>query len=281
MWKKMTCKKVIKSAAVQTLLWYAVLFICSCNRITGWAVPFLISDEQEVELGNKFRAEIDKDTVTYPHFHGNQRISRFVDSIGQRIASLQKDRDTLTFTFTVLEDTSINAFAIPGGHVYVNTGLLENADNMAEVAGVIAHEIGHITQYHGRDMFLRQEAFNGASSILFGDSASLASALATMVGNMTFLKYSRDNEFEADSCTVAYTTLTNVNPIGMRNFLQKLKNRYGDDLPVFEPFSTHPSLEDRIDRVKEVISEVPGASMDSDTLLFEDEYAVIRSLLQG
>lgn len=262
---------------------YALLFVvvsfCTCSRITGWVAPFLISDDQEVKLGRKFKAEIDKDSVTYPHFHGDARVSRFVDSLGQRIADLQDARDTLTFTFTVLEDTSINAFAIPGGHVYVNTGLLENADNLAEVAGVIAHEVGHITQYHGRDLFLEQTAFNYASSILFGDSASIASALATLVGNMTFLKYSRDNEFEADSCAVAYTTLADVNPVGMRNFLQKLKNRYGEQPEVFEPFSTHPPLSDRIKRVQEVIDDIPGASMDSDTLLFEDEYEEIRSLL--
>ncbi len=275
----MTRKKNMKTFSAMTLLWCVMFCICSCNRITGWVAPFLISDEQEVELGNSFKAEIDKDTVTYPHFHGNQRISRFVDSLGQRIAELQKDRETLDFTFTVIEDTSINAFAIPGGHVYVNTGLLKNADNLAEVAGVIAHEIGHITQYHGRDMFVGKTAFGLASSVLFGDSASIASGLAALVGNMTFLKYTRDHEFEADSCAVAYTTLAKVNPIGMRNFLQKLKNLYGDDLPIFEPFSTHPPLKDRIDRVKEVIGKVSGASMDSDTLLFEDEYEEIRSLL--
>ncbi|MBN1759671.1 MAG: M48 family metalloprotease [Chitinispirillaceae bacterium] len=253
--------------------------LITCNRIAGWVAPFVISDEQEVELGNSFKAEIDKDSISYPHFHGDARVSKFVDSLGQKIADRQSDRESLEFTFTVLEDTSINAFAIPGGHVYVNTGLLKNADNLAEVAGVIAHEVGHITQYHGRDLFLEQAAFGYASSILFGDSASIASALAALVGNMTFLKYSRDNEFEADSCAVAYSTLAGVNPIGMRNFLQKLKDRYGNEPKIFEPFSTHPPLSDRIDRVEKVIEKVPGASMESDTLLYTDEFEAIRSLL--
>jgi predicted Zn-dependent protease len=252
---------------------------CTCSRITGWVAPFLISDEQEVALGKKFQKEIDNDSVSYPHFHGDGRVSRFVDSLGQRIADLQTDRKSLVFDFTVIEDTSINAFAIPGGHVYVNTGLLKNADNIAEVAGVIAHEIGHITQYHGRDLFVEQSAFESMNSILFGDSASIAGALATMVANMTFLKYSRNNEFEADSCAVVYATKAGVNPIGMENFLQKLKNRYGNEPKIFEPFSTHPPLSDRISRVKEVIGKTSGASMGSDELLFGSEYAAIRSLL--
>ena len=92
-----------------------LVLLCTCSRITGWVAPFLISDEQEIELGNSFKTEIDKDTVSYPHFHGDERVERFVDSIGREIADLQSDRETLEFTFTVLEDTSINAFAIPGG----------------------------------------------------------------------------------------------------------------------------------------------------------------------
>ena len=260
--------------------WLPILALfCTCSHITNWVAPFLISDEQEVALGKKFKKEIDGDSVSYPHFHGDPRISRFVDSLGQRIAGLQTDRETLVFDFTVIEDTSINAFAIPGGHVYVNTGLLKNADNLAEVAGVIAHEIGHITMYHGRDLFVERTAFESVNSILFGDSASIAGALATMVANMTFLKYSRKNEFEADSCAVVYATKAGVNPIGMKNFLQKLKERYGDEPKIFEPFSTHPPLSDRISGVNRVIGKTSGASMDSGALLFGSEYAAIRSLL--
>ena len=278
MGKVLMTKRTAGRAFLQALPAVTV-FICTCSRITGWVAPFLISDDQEVALGKKFKAEIDRDSVSYPHFHGDARISNFVDSLGQRLAGLQKDRETLVFDFTVIEDSSINAFAIPGGHVYVNTGLLKNADNVAEVAGVIAHEVGHITQYHGRDLFLEKSAFEYAGSILFGDSASVAAALANMVGSMTFLKYSRTNEFEADSCAVAYATLAGVNPAGMKKFLQKLRDRYGEEPAIFEPFSTHPPLSDRIDAVEKVIEKTAGASMKSDTLLFGEEYGAIRSLL--
>lgn len=251
----------------------------SCEQVTKWVAPFLISDEQEVELGNRFKKEIITDTTNYPSFTGDTRVSRFVDSLGQRLADLQKDRDTLEFTFTIIEDTSINAFAIPGGHVFIYTGLLKAVDNLAEITGVIAHEIGHITMYHGRDLLMQQSAFSFVETILFGDSASIGGAVTSLLGNMMFLQFSQKNEFQADSCSVAYTTKAGVNPIGMKTFLEELRSRYGEEPEIFEPFSTHPPLSDRIKNVEKIIDKTSGASMGSGEKLYSDEYTVIKALL--
>jgi beta-barrel assembly-enhancing protease len=254
--------------------------LLSCDQVTKWVAPFILSDEQEVELGNQFKKEIIADTKTYPPFTGDERVSRFVDSLGRRLADLQKDRDTLEFTFTIIEDTSINAFAIPGGHVFVYTGLLKAVDNLAEITGVIAHEIGHITMYHGRDLLMQQSAFSFVETILFGDSASIGGAVTSLLGNMMFLQFSQKNEFQADSCSVAYSTKAGVNPVGMKTFLEELRSRYGEESEIFEPFSTHPPLSDRIDKVEKVIDKTSGASMGSGEKLYSDEYAVIRALLE-
>lgn len=273
---------MVKKSVYHFLTLICVLLLptlLSCSQVTKWVAPFFISDEQEVKLGNKFKSEIISDTENYPPFNGDDRVAEFVDSLGQRLADLQKDRETLIFTFTIIEDTSINAFAIPGGHVFVNTGLLKAADNMAEVAGVIAHEIGHITMYHGRDLLMQQSAFSFVETILFGDSASIGGAVASILGNMMFLQFSQKNEFQADSCSVAYSTKAGVNPIGMRTFLEELRSRYGEEPKVFEPFSTHPPLSDRIKKVDENIGDISGASMGSSEKLFADEYAEIRDLL--
>ena len=253
---------------------FSLLLTC-----TESVAPFLISDSEEVQLGKKFKAEIVSDTATYPPFHGDARISNYVDSLGHIISNAQKDRDTLTFTFTIIAKDEINAFAIPGGHVFVYTGLLKSAASGAEVAGVLAHEIGHITKYHGRNQLLKQSAVGYVNSILFGDSSSIAGAVAGLLENMVFLSFSRDNEYQADSCAVAYATMAGINPAGMELFLKKLKDKYGDDPPIFEPFSTHPPTSERIDRVDKLINSLSGAKMGSDEKMFTNEYAVIKGLL--
>ncbi|NMB96000.1 MAG: M48 family metalloprotease, partial [Clostridiaceae bacterium] len=111
--------------------------------------PLLISEDDEIKLGNSFKAQILSDTREYPQYNGNQAVIRFVDSVGQYLASVQDERPNLPFTFTILDKDEINAFAIPGGHIFVYTGLLRNIESTSELAGVLAHEIAHITLYHG------------------------------------------------------------------------------------------------------------------------------------
>jgi len=257
-----------------------IILFTSFFTCTETISRFLISDEDEVKLGNKFRKEITSDTETYPPFKGDSRVKNYIDSIGALLANVQKDRDTLTFTFTIIDKPNeVNAFAIPGGHVFIYTGLLKSAESGAEVANVLAHEIGHITKYHGRNLLLQQTAVGYVNAMLFGDSSSVAGAVAGLLENMVFLGFSRDNEFQADSCAVAYTTKAGINPAGMRLFLDKLRTEYGEQPKIFEPFSTHPPLSDRIDKVELVIDTLGGASMSSDAKMFKEEYATIKSLL--
>lgn len=247
---------------------------------TETIAPFLISDQEEVKMGKQFKREITADTVTYPPFNGDRRVRDYIDSLGKRLADIQKDRDTLTFTFTIIDKPDeINAFAIPGGHVFIYTGLLKSAASGAEVAGVLAHEIGHITKYHGRNLLLERTATEYVNTILFGDSSSIAGAVAGLLENMAFLGFSRDNEFQADSCAVAYTTKAGINPVGMSIFLDKLKAEYGEEPKIFEPFSTHPPLSDRLKKVKNVIDTLNGASMSSGSKMYTDEYSVVKGLL--
>lgn len=252
-----------------------IVFSISC---TDKVAPFLISDNDEVQLGNTLRKEINNDTDTYPPFTGDAKISTFIDSLGQLLADIQQDRDTLTFTFTIIEKDEINAFAIPGGHVYIYTGLLSNARSGAEIAGVLAHEIGHIAKYHGRNQLLNKEMVGYVNSILFGDSSSIAGALTGLLENMAFLSFSRNNEFQADSCAVRYTALAGINPEGMSIFLKKLREKYGEEPAVFEPFSSHPPLKDRIERVEALIDKVSSPPAH-DSAMYVEEYLAIRDLL--
>jgi len=257
----------------------AVPLIFSCQTLTD----FFISDEQEVEMGDKFKKEILADTKNYPQYKNTSSardsVIKYVEAMGQKIVRAQKDRPTLSFTFTLIDnDTMINAFAIPGGHVFVYTGLLKAAKSGAEVAGVLAHEIGHITMRHGAKQLMKAEAVNVVNQVLFGDdSASIAKAVAQICESLLFLKFSRENEYEADSCAVAYTVAADYSPYGTKYFFETLMKKYGGGMGPFEVVSTHPDTQKRIDEVVRIAKNTPGAPPDDgNTKMYKDEFAVIK-----
>jgi len=252
----------------------SVLLLCDTIR------PFLISEEQEIIIGNKLKNQISADTENYPPFKGDYRVSKFIDSIGTILSQNQKERPNLRFTFTILEnDSSVNAFAIPGGHVFVYTGLLKEVGNTAELAGVLAHEIGHVTRYHSADRLVAGEVTGLVNQILFGDESTIAKAAASLLENLAFLKYSRNNEFEADSCAVVYTSRSGINPLGVRDFFLKLKRKYGDSQKIFEPLSTHPLLSERIENVEKIINST-GCVMSDSATFYSEKYLYIKNLLK-
>jgi len=242
--------------------------------------PFLISEEQEIIIGKNLKNQISADTENYPPFKGDYRVTKFVDSIGTLLSQNQKERPNLQFTFTILDDdSSINAFAIPGGHVFVYTGLLKEVENTAELAGILAHEIGHITNYHSADRLVAGEVTGLVNQILFGDESTIAKAAASLLENLAFLKFSRKNEFEADSFAVVYTCRAGINPLGIRDFFVKLKRKFGDSQKVFEPLSTHPLISERIESVEKTINRTGCIVSDSGSF-YSDEYLRIKSYLK-
>jgi predicted Zn-dependent protease len=251
----------------------------TCQKITD----FFISDKQEVELGDKFKAQILSDSVTYPQYKNTSTkrdsVIKFVTDMGQKIVAAQKDRENINFTFTLIDkDTMINAFAVPGGHVFVYTGLLKAAGSAAEVAGVLAHEIGHVTMRHGANQLMKSTAVSTVSQILFGgDSTSIANAVLSICENLLFLKFSRDDEYQADSCSVKYTVASQYNPFGMKHFFQTLSAKYGGGMGSFEVLSTHPDTDKRIQGVERVIGKTTGAPADDSTWTYTTEFAAIKS----
>lgn len=243
--------------------------LLSCNAMTQAATNFFISDEQEIQMGNEFKKQINADTVTYKPYRGTTAnrtaVINYVNQMGQRIVAAQTNRN-IAFTFQVIEDTNINAFAVPGGHVYVNTGLIKAAASGAEVAGVMAHEIGHITMRHGANQMMKSSAIGIVQQILFGtDTASVSAAVTQMLAGMLFLKFSRDDEDQADSCAVAYGKAAGYNPYGYKNFFSTLMAKYGGGMGPFEVLSTHPNTEDRIVHTQVLITKIAPTLQQSDT----------------
>ena len=153
----------------------------TCGAVTTFMRPLLISDSDEAALGLKFNEQILADTKNYPVYTKNAEVVRYIDTLGQALVRAQSDRRDLTFTFRVIDnDAVINAFCIPGGHVYLYTGLLKAAQNGAEVAGVLAHEIGHVVMRHGVNRLVQQYGIEFVNQIVFGSNQTAAGMIAVM-----------------------------------------------------------------------------------------------------
>ncbi len=196
-----------------------------------------ISNTQEMELGEAINQELISSGRA--RIYRNQSINSYVDQIGQRLAKTS-ERPNIRYTFQVVDDASINAFATMGGYVYVNKGLIAAADNEAELASVIGHEIGHIAGRHGVEQMRDRALSQGLLS-----AAGLNRSNAVQIG--VELAISRPNgrsdELEADRFGLENMTRANYAPAGILGFMQKLLSKSGS-APSF--LSTHPATSDRI-----------------------------------
>ena len=219
-----------------------------------------ISQEQEVELGSQINQElINSGQVKLSQ---NQAINNYVDRIGQELAK-QSDRPDLPYTFQVVEDDSINAFATMGGYVYVNTGLIKKADNEAELASVIGHEIGHIEGRHSLEQMKERAISQGLLS-----AAGLDRSQAVQIGVELAVNRSnsRSDELEADQFGLENLTEAGYAPSGMIGFMNKLLEQ-GSSVPTF--LSTHPATSERIERLQ---AEIPDAEANVGKGLDEQAY---------
>ncbi|WP_138498650.1 M48 family metallopeptidase [Nostoc sp. PA-18-2419] len=207
-----------------------------------------ISSRQEVDLGKQINQELVNSQV---RLYRNPEVNRYVEKVGRRLAA-NSDRPDLPYTFQVVEDKSINAFATLGGYVYVHTGLLKTADNEAELASVLAHEIGHIGGKHVVKQ-MQQKALE--SGLLTAAGLDRSTAVQIGVQLARDLPRSRQNEFEADERGLRTLTRTGYAQSAMVSFMQKLLKQ-GGSVPTF--LSTHPGTSDRIAALKREIEEQPS-----------------------
>ena len=217
-----------------------------------------LSDKQEVELGSQVNDQILQQVELY----NDRDINNYVKQIGDRLVPYS-DRPKLPYTFQVVNDDSINAFATMGGFVYVHTGLLKAADNEAEVAGVVAHEIAHITHKHSLKQ-MRQRIIAGGLADAAGVDNNVLVAVGVEVG--LNLPKSRSDEYEADRSGLETIVRSDYAASGMIGFFQKLLNAGGGSVPSI--LRTHPHTEDRIANLEQMLQQAQinpnvGTGLDS------------------
>jgi beta-barrel assembly-enhancing protease len=222
----------------------ATLLTIGCGSGGGAGDFNLISIQEEWQLGQ----QLSQDVARQVRLSNDSTLNQYVSSMGQRIvAQTPAPFNQLPWQFHVVEDPAINAFAIPGGHIYVNTGLIANSDNAAELAGVIAHEISHVTARHSTEQITRQYGLSVLAGMVLGqDPGQLAQIAAQIVAGGALARFSRAAEEEADELGIRAMSQAGYNPIGMATMFEELlEHRQGQPGRVEQFFSTHPLTEDR------------------------------------
>jgi predicted Zn-dependent protease len=233
-----------------------LLSACAANPVTGDQDFVLMSEEQEISLGRKYSAEITKEMPPYD----DPELEQLVQQVGEKVAA-NSHRPDLIYRFTVLDSTSVNAFALPGGYIYITRGLLAYLDSEAELAAVLGHEIGHVTARHS----VRQHSTTTVTGIL---GAVLAAStgiqgvdtLTDLAGTAIVRGYGREHELEADRLGAEYLAKTGYDPQAMLQVVGVLKDQETFDKQIAkledrEPrayhglFATHPDNDKRLQEV--------------------------------
>lgn len=236
----------------------AVLLLAACatNPVTGGSDFVLMSEEQEISLGRKYSAEIVKQMPVYE----DPQLADLVQRVGEQLAS-HSHRPELYYRFTVLDSTTVNAFALPGGYIYITRGMLAYLNSEAELAAVLGHEIGHVTARHS----VRQQSTATITDLL-GAVISVSTGiqgidtLTDIAGTAVVRGYGREHELEADRLGAEYLAKSGYDPEAMLEVVGVLKNQETFEASIAkqegrEPnvyhglFSTHPNNDARFQEV--------------------------------
>ena len=228
-------------------------------------------------MGKEAAGEIEKQVEVVD----NQELNAYINSIGSKLAA-QPQADKYPYTFKVVNDPSINAFALPGGPAFVHTGLIAAVDNEAQLAGVLAHEITHVALRHGTNQATRANliqlpamlAAQGAGSdSMLGQLGQLGIGLGA---NSVLLKFSRTAETQADLVGAQIAAQAGYNPIEMARFFQKLEAEGGARGPQF--LSDHPNPGNRMKAIEDEIRYMPQRNYTADTGQLARMKAIVAKL---
>jgi len=236
---------------------------CATNPVTGRTDVVTMSEAQEVEIGRRMHPQILQEYGRY----ADESLQAYVDEVGQRIAKASH-RPDLQFTFTVLDGEEVNAFALPGGYVYITRGIMAYLNSEAELVAVLGHEVGHVTARHAvRQQTGATAAGVGATLVAILTGSGDLGNLANLAGTALVRGYGRDMELEADRIGAEYLARLDYAPSAMIDVVRLLKNQEALEIEIARQegrppnvyhglFSTHP---DNDTRLKEVVASAASA----------------------
>lgn len=261
-------------AVVLAVILFGIIIGCATTGPGGKQSVILVPTSTEVALG----AEMNQQVRAENEILQDSLWQNYVNEVGQKIVTVC-DRKDIEYHFAVIKSDAVNAFATPGGYIFIYTGLLKLMDNEAEMASVLAHEISHVVARHS---VKRLQAAMGASilyDLVLGDNNSQAMDVAVNLGlGMVFSGYSRSNENEADKFGVIYLTEAGYNPEAAETMFQKLAQASSGDPNFFEQlFASHPETQERIDNIEKQLAAMKPLS--SKLVYDRDRYQRMKSRL--
>ena len=242
----------------------ATLSSCATNPATGQRQLSFVSEEREIAMGQENDAEIRKEMGSYD----DPALQQYVTTVGMKLA-MNSERPNLPWHFTVVDTPAINAFALPGGYIYITRGILAYLDDESQMAGVLGHEIGHVTARHSVNQqsksTLAQIGIIGGA--IFAPGGAAAAEAASSGLGLLFLKYGRDDEAQADQLGVRYATRAGWDPAGVPRMLVTLGRieEASDSKGVPNWLQTHPPADDRVQRVQAAVREAEGTAQKFTT----------------
>lgn len=250
--------RFLKPAVVRSLLPLIAassLTACATNPATGKKEISLMSEAQEIQLGQQMDAEVRRQMGVY----NDPALQKYVESVGLKLARAS-ERPNLPWHFTIVDAPAVNAFALPGGYIYITRGILPFLNDESQLAGVLGHEIGHVTARHSAQQYTKATSAGIGLTLLsiFVPEAQPLQGVAEQALGVLFLKYGRDDELQADQLGVQYAAASGWNPAGVAGMLTtlgRLDEASGSRKGVPNWLSTHPAPADRVEKIQPAIQE--------------------------
>jgi predicted Zn-dependent protease len=220
---------------------------CSVNPVTGEEQLILVSPQQEKQMGEQYAKEVEKELGQSVK---DQQLQNYIDSVGQKVARISHSPE-VGFSYKAIDHNSVNAFALPGGYIYITTGLLKELNTESQLAGVLAHETAHVTARHIAQQLTRDYLIGIGFSVAGSSVSSGAMGIADVVRQLEGMSFTREQEKQADEVGLDYLVKAGYNPYGMIETMETLQRQ--SNSRTIEFFSTHPNPENRIGYIQERI----------------------------
>ena len=232
---------------------------CACSDTLG---SLFVTEQDEANVGAQFDAELRTKTSEYPVFQpktaAQQEFQTYAQGVFRKVLdnvpSRQRPSYFSSFKLTIIDQPVVNAFAVPGGYIYLYTGIVDSMQNESELAGVLAHEIAHVTCHHYRDAMMQTAGVSLLLDALTGsDPGALKTAVKGIFGQLASLKVSRDNETESDANATRYIGAAGWDPYGISSFFSRMPNSG------IAWLSTHPEPTTRVQDVQKLVKAEGGS----------------------
>jgi predicted Zn-dependent protease len=235
--------------------------VLGLGLVTGCGV----STQQEVQMGQQDAQQVDQQLPMV----NDPTVENYVNQLGQRIAGLTS-RSDLQWHFSVVNSDEVNAFAIPGGFIYINRGVLTRASSMDELAGVMGHEIEHVVLRHSIKQMQQSQTADVGVGLLCAltkvCNSGVGQTAINVAGTAVFAKFSRTDEIQADEGGFQNVMRAGISPRGMLSFFQKLlaeEQAAGGSGPASSWFADHPGTQDRIADIQRMLNQVPASQLNA------------------